>query len=76
MTDEERAEMEHRISLYRESLLMNAKGLGATAKRIEDAIKAGDYDQLDAPALAELVSILAHTQHRVAWYLAYKDEDK
>lgn len=43
------------------------------ARRIEEAIKAGDYDELDAPALAELVTIITSTINRVAWYLDYKD---
>ena len=76
MTDEERAELERRIQLYKSGLETNARGLGASARRIEEAVKAGAYDKLDAPALAELVAIIASTIHRVAWYLDYKDSDE
>lgn len=76
MTDEERAELERRIQLYKSGLKTNARGLGASARRIEEAVKAGAYDELDAPALAELVAIIASTIQRVAWYLDYKDSDE
>ena len=76
MTDEERAELERRIQLYKSGLETNARGLGASARRIEEAVKAGAYDELDAPALAELVAIIANTIHRVAWYLDYKDSEE
>ncbi len=73
MTDKERAELERRIQLYKSGLKMNAKGLGASARRIEEAVMAGAYDELDAPALAELVAIIASTIQRVAWYLDYRE---
>ena len=77
MTDEERDELQRRIQLYKSGLESNARGLGASTRRIEEAVKAGAYDELDAPALAELVAIIASTIHRVTWYLDdYKDSEE
>lgn len=73
MTD---AEQKHALGLWIANVNNNVLGLQHWARRLETAVRIGAYDAVDAPALAELVSVLAHTQHRVAWYLDYKDEDK
>ena len=75
MTDEERAEIEHFIELHEAGLLMEAKGLGSFASRIEDAVKKGAYKKYDAGVLHELISVAVRALERAKFFLTPEVEE-
>ena len=64
MTDEERAEQEHALSLWIANVNNNVLGLQHWARRLETAVKIGAYDAVDAPAIAELIYLASTALQR------------
>lgn len=73
MTDEERAEIEHFIELHEAGLLIEARGLGAFASRVEDAVKKGAYKKYDAGVLHELISVAVRALERAKFFLNHEE---